>query len=111
MPETNLMPSDAYIARLQDAIRRINGCKSKYLETVIVSESFHGLKEKIVWEGEVAVFEIYGHPHATRAYAWTCVSPGEGRRYVVVLNLPPVISPQTGVQAALAAQIVDGTLR
>ena len=105
------MLPDEDIARFQNAIRRINGCESKYLETVTVSESFQGFQKKTAWEGEVAVFEIYDHPKANRAYAWSCISLGKVRRCVVVLNIPPVISPQTGVQAALAAQILDGTLR
>jgi hypothetical protein len=108
MPKINKASND-YISRLQDAIRRINGCESRYLETVTISESFQGFQEKALWEGEVVVFEIFGHPKATRAYAWSCISANEKTRYVVVLNIPPVVSPQTGVQAAIAAQILDGT--
>jgi len=111
MPNTNVAPTANQLVRLQNAIRRLNGCESKYLETVSVSESFLSFKHNTVWQGEVAVFEIYGHTHAKRAYAWSSKLPNKEMRYVVVLEIPPVTSPHTAVQAALAAQIVNGTLR
>lgn len=57
-----------YIAQLQTAIRNLHGCESQYLETVPVTETFQG---KTVWQGEVEVFEIRGHPTANHAYAWS----------------------------------------
>ena len=57
-----------YIAQLQDAIRNLHGCESTYLETIPVTETFQG---KTVWDGEVEVFEIRGHPTATHVYAWS----------------------------------------
>lgn len=57
-----------YIARLQNAIRDLHGCESTYVETVPVTETFQG---KTVWQGEVEVFNIRGHPKAKRAYAWS----------------------------------------
>ena len=80
------------------------------METVTVSESFQGFNTNKVWQAEVMVFEINGHPHAKRAYAWSVVEDGQ-TRHVVVLEVPPVTSPQTAVQAAIAAQIVNGTFR
>ena len=42
MPKTNpALPID-YIARLQDAIRKVNDCESKYVRSVTVAESFRG---------------------------------------------------------------------
>lgn len=108
MPKTNSAPPDNYLVRLQNAIRRLNGCESKYVETVTVSQPFLSFRHNTVWQGEVAVFEVYGHPKARRAYAW---ANNEEARYVVVLEIPPVSSPQTAVQAAIAAQIVNGTFR
>ena len=67
MPDVSKPPSDTGVARLQNAIRRLSGCESGYLETVTVSESFHGFKTNRMWQGEVLVFEIRGHPHAKRA--------------------------------------------
>ena len=111
MPTTNQAPTNKHVARLQDAIRRLNGCDSKHVETVLVSESLLSFKQNTVWKGEVAVFEIYDHPLAKRAYAWSSQLPNKEMRYVVVLEVPPVSSPHTAVQAALAAQIANGTLR
>ena len=110
MLKTNSLPDD-YIARLQNAIRQLNDCDSRYVETVKVSESFQSFQKNINWQGDVAVFEIWGHPQAQRAFAWCCAPVNEETRYVVVLGIPPVNSPQTAVQAAMAAQIVNGTFR
>ena len=60
-----------YIAKLQKAIRDLHGCESQYLETVPVKEMF---QDKVVWEGDVEVFQIRGHPKAKRAYAWSHVA-------------------------------------
>ena len=68
------------------------------------TEEFQG---ETVWQGEVEVFDIRGHPKAKRAYAWAHAT-GENdkaRRYVAVLELPPVDSPQTAVKAAVMAEI------
>lgn len=111
MPKTNSAPPDDYLVRLKNAIRRLNGCESKYVETVTVSEPFLSFRHNTVWQGDVAVFEVYGHPKAQRAYAWSSMADNEQAKYVVVLEIPPVSSPQTAVQAATAAQIVNGTFR
>ena len=109
MPTTNGTLPANQLTRLQDAIRRLSGCESKHLETVSVSESLRSFKQNANWAGEVAVFEIYGHPQAKRAYAWSSQLPNKEMRYVVVLEVPPISSPHTAVQAALAAQIAKGT--
>ena len=93
-----------YIAELQAAILNLHGCESKYLETVPVTEEFQG---ETIWQGEVEVFEITGHPKAKRCYAWGHATDDndQGRRYVAVLELPPVTSPQTAVKAAIMGEI------
>jgi hypothetical protein len=93
-----------YIEELQAAILNLHGCTSQYVETVSVTETFHG---ETVWQGDVEVFEIRGHPKAKRAYAWGHVTgeQDQARRYVAVLELPPVTSPQTAVKVAVAAEI------
>lgn len=109
MPKTNPALPDNYIARLQNAIRQLNRCESSYVATVFVSETFFSFQKERLWQGEVAIFEIYGHAQAQRAYAWfnTCVD--KNARYVVVLEIPPIKSPETAVQAAIAAQILNGS--
>lgn len=95
-----------YIAELQAAILKMHGCESKYLESVPVLETFQGEK---VWEGEVEVFQLRGHPKAKRAYAWGHATGenDQARRYVAVLDLPPVNSPQSAVRAAIMQEIKD----
>jgi hypothetical protein len=53
----------------------------------------------------VQVFDLTGHPTATRAYAWS--SPIEGstkRRFFAVLHQPPVDTPQAAVRAAIVVE-------
>jgi hypothetical protein len=93
-----------YIEELQAALLNLHGVTASYVETVPVEETFQG---ETVWQGEVEVFDIRGHPKATRAYAWGHVSgdDDQGRRYVTVLELPPVDSPETAVKAAVMSEI------
>jgi hypothetical protein len=93
-----------YIAELQAVILNLHGCHATHVETVPVTEEFQG---ETVWEGEVEVFETKDHPKAKRIYAWGHVSgdDDQGRRYVTVLELPPVTSPQTAVKAATIQEI------
>lgn len=99
-----------YIARLQNAIWQLNDCASKYLESVVVSETTVGLPNSPVSEREIAVFEICDHPQAKRAYAWS-YQDGNNTRFVVVLEIPPITSPKTAVEAAIAALIVNPSFR
>ncbi len=93
-----------YIAELKAAIRNMHGCESEYVETVPVTETFNG---ETIWNGDVEVFTIRGHPKARRAYAWSHATEknDQARRYVAVLELPPVESPETAVKVAVAAEI------
>jgi hypothetical protein len=86
-----------YIGELKKAIRQLHGCEAEHIETVPVQEVFQG---KTVWQGEVEVFNIRGHPKAKRAYAWSHETD-KGKRYVAVLELPPVDSAQKAVRAAI----------
>jgi hypothetical protein len=92
-----------YIAELQAVFLRLHGCDATYAETVPVIEEFQG---KTVWEGDVEVFDIRGHPKVTRGYGWGyTTTDGGGRRYFTVLELPPVDSPQAAVRAAIMSEI------
>jgi hypothetical protein len=69
---------------------------------VPVQETFSG---QTVWEGVVHIFDLAGHPKATRAYAWS--SPIEGsekRRFFAVLHIPPITSPIDAVRAVMVAE-------
>lgn len=63
-----------------------------------------------MWQRNVAVFEIEGHPEAARVYAWTNKDhEDESTPHVIVLEIPPVNSARTAMAAAMAASIVNGT--
>lgn len=92
-----------YIAEIQAVFLKLHGCEATYVETVPVVEEFQG---KTIWQGDVEVFDLTGHPRATRGYGWGyTTTEGGGRRYFTVLELPPVDSPQTAVKAAIMSEI------
>jgi hypothetical protein len=87
---------------LQQAIESQHGGRAAFIQSVPVKET-HG--SKTVWEGVVHVFDLAGHPTATRAYAWS--SPIEGsdkRRFFAVLHQGPIKSPADAVRAAIVAE-------
>ncbi len=98
------MKREDYIEELKAVIMNLHGAQAEHVETVPVSEEFQG---ETVWQGEVEVFDLKDHPKAKRAYGWGHASgdDDQGRRYVAVLELPPVNSPQTAVQAAIMSEI------
>ena len=92
------------IEELRDVIRKLHGATATHVESVPVKEVFQG---RTVWDGIVEVFDLKGHPKTHRAYAWTHATddPKQPRRSVTVLHIPPAISPQTAVQAAILQEI------
>jgi len=94
-----------YIAKLQDAIKRLHGRTSTHIQTIPLTEQFQG---KILWQGEVEMFALHGHPQARHCYAWTYRDGDNTEHYTAVLELPPVDSPRNAVRAAIAAQVKGG---
>jgi hypothetical protein len=94
--------SHQYIDRLQVAIQHLHNCGAVWRETVPVHEVFQG---KTIWEGDVEVFDLNGHPKAKRAYAWAHLDGKDDSqtRYVAVLEIPPVESAITAVRASIMA--------
>ena len=96
------MTAEATTVELRRAVESMHDCKACLAQSVPVRER-HG--DATVWEGVVHVFDLTGHPKATRAYAWS--SPIEGsdnRRFFAVLHLPPVRSPVEAVRAAIVTE-------
>lgn len=88
--------------QLREAVARMHDCKATLIQAVPVVER-HG--NATVWEGAVHIFDLAGHPTATRAYAWS--SPIEGsdkRRFFAVLHQGPITSPVEAVRAAIVAE-------
>ena len=91
-----------YIAALRAAIWNMHSCGAVHHETVHVHESLQG---QTVWDGDVEIFELMQHPKAKRAYAWAHLDglKDEETRFVVILEIPPVESAKTAVQASIMA--------
>lgn len=93
---------DVSVDQLQQAVEGQHGGKAVLVDALPVKEVFQG---KTVWEGVVHIFDLEGHPKATRAYAWS--SPVEGsnkRRFYAVLHLGGIRSPLDAVRAAIVAE-------
>ena len=98
-----------YIREITSVFMVQHGCYATYVETVPVVEEFQG---ETIWQGDVEVFDLVGHPKATRGYGWGYVETEEGgRRYFTVLELPPVESPQNAVRAAIRSEIQNAQKR
>lgn len=87
----NEVPLEAFY----EAIRATHGAKARLIERVPVDERFEG---DPVWQGEVLVFELEGHPEATRCYAWSV-----DRRVTAVLGVGKVDSAVQAVRASILA--------
>ena len=91
-----------YIRRLQDAIRHLHGSECRHIATVPLTEQSQG---RIIWQGDVEMFDLTGHPQAKRCYAWSSVDDEKKEHLNVVLELPPVDSPRAAVRTALVARV------
>lgn len=88
-----------YIARVQVALMQLHDCGALWRETVPITEVFQG---KIIWQGDVEVFDLNGHPKAKRAYGWTF---GEPEEFITILELPPVTDAESAAKVGIAYQI------
>jgi hypothetical protein len=96
----DLMEIDA--DNLRRAVEDMHHCDARLTQSVPITERFG---DAVVWQGVVHVFDLAGHPTASRAYAWS--SPIEGsdeRRFFAVLHQGPVKSPVDAVRAAIVAE-------
>jgi hypothetical protein len=88
------------IVKLRQVIRDLHGLESDHESTERVHETFQG---RTVWDGEVEVFDVYGHREARVAYAWSYENDDGGRSYVAVLGVPPINSAREAVRAFVAS--------
>lgn len=99
----------AEIRELKKAVEQLHKCRASYIEDVIVLENFG---PDTVWEGTVSIFELKGHPKATKCYAWS--SPIDGstkRRYYAVFHIPPIDSPEKAVRASVLHDFKTGKFK
>jgi len=89
-----------YLDRVKLTLEYLHKCSAHYLRTQRVHETSKG---QTVWLGEVAVFSLIGHPEAKRCYAWSQreAPNDQGERFVTVLEISPVNSAATAVQASI----------
>jgi len=85
----------SYSCTNAQAIQATHGARSWLTGRERVVETLQG---QTVWEGEVLVFTLHGHPTAQRCYAWEV-----NGQVTAVLHEPPVDSPQTAVRAVIVA--------
>jgi hypothetical protein len=93
------------LGEMRKAVERLHTGGARLIRSVQISESFDG---KSVREGVVHIFELQGHPTASRAYAWS--SPIEGRterQFFAVLNIPPITTPVEAVRATVMGKATD----
>jgi len=90
----------SHIDELRDVIRRLHGVESTHVASVPVKETFQG---RTVWEGIVEVFDLIGHPSASKLYAWSHATEDSEnpKRHVTVLHSHPITSPVLAVRAAI----------
>ncbi len=89
-------------SELMKAVESQHGGTATLAQTVPVREVFIG---RPVWEGVVHVFDLAGHPKATRAYAWSSPMKGSNkRRFFAVLQMGGIKTPKDAVRAAIAAE-------
>jgi len=96
-----------YISRVQVAIMQLHNCSATWRETMPVREVFRG---KTIWQGDVEVFDLAGHPKAKRAYGWSHPEgdDNKGERFVAVLEIPPVVSAETAVKVSIVSDLKKG---
>jgi hypothetical protein len=92
-----------YIEELRGVIQHLHKVEATHIESVPVKEMHQG---KTVWEGVVEVFELHGHPKASRVYAWAhdTDDPKRPRRHVTVLHTHPITSAREAVRAAIVQE-------
>jgi hypothetical protein len=87
---------------LKVAVERMHNCKARLVQSVPIREWF---EHETVWKGAVHIFDLEGHPTASRAYAWSSSIEGsDKRRFFAVLHQPPITSPLDAVRAIIVAE-------
>ncbi len=96
-----------YLSRVGAAVSHLHKCGATHSKTVPVHEVFQG---QTVWQGDVELFDLQGHPKAKRCYAWSH-RQGESdqdQRFVAVLEIPPVVSAETAVRVQIVKDFKKG---
>ena len=90
-----------YIEFLKDAILKTHGVESEYSDTVPVNETCEG---QTVWQGNVEVFTIRGHPKTNTCYAWGFTDDNGAMRAICILSISPLDTPLNAVKGYVAME-------
>jgi hypothetical protein len=93
--------SEATASELKLAVEFQHGGMATFVQSVPIHEEHNG---QTVWDGTVHVFDLAGHPTATRAYAWSYERPDGKRRFFAVLHIGGITGPREAVRAAIVAE-------
>ena len=93
--------NDVGTDQLKRAVESQHGGTATLVQSVPVRETFNG---EAAFDGTIAVFDLAGHPKATRAYAWKRDLPNGRTRTYAVLHMGPVTGPVEAVRAAIVAE-------
>ena len=94
---------ESEVDQLRKAIEGLHRSSARLAQSVPVKEMNKGA---IIWDGVVHIFDLEGHPQATRVYAWSAPVAGtaDQRQFFAVLHEGLVRSPADAVRAAIAAE-------
>ena|ERR1022692_2793384 len=92
-----------YLDVLSATIQLKHSCRAVHWESIPVTDPADG---ETIWAATVEVFELRGHPHARRCYAWVAVHNDGEHQFVTLLQKGLVVSPETAVKEGLVAQRV-----
>lgn len=91
------------VAQYREAVEGLHGGRAKFECVERVAERHQGV---LVWEGDIYVFSLAGHPSASRCYAWSESMPdSDGRRFFAVLHQGPVTSPTLALRASIMKDV------
>ena len=91
-----------YLSELRRAIKAVHGLDASHVITTPVTEVFN---DKIAWKGDVEVFAVT-HSKAKHCYAWGIRRDDDvGWDVTAVLGVPPVVTPELAVKAAIVAHV------
>lgn len=92
---------------LREAVENLHGGRATFERVEHVVERQYG---DTVWEGDIFVFALEGHPAASRCYAWSEPVQGSDRhRFFAVLHAGPVTSPTLALRASILKDVGDET--
>lgn len=78
----------------------MHGCRCSHFGTEHVQEEHEG---KLVWEGDVEIFQLEGHLEANVAYGWAWEDDTNEINYIGILQLPPIQNAYDSVKAAIVS--------